>query len=105
MFDPEHSKVLVPVSDQYEHFLVLYFPFDLCAGSSVNTEKPILNYCCSNLESLKKKVESGVFDDDEDDVMILEDVPPCTPESQKEINVKVRSRTGIQRFLMKRVPV
>ena len=64
-----------------------------------------MNTSCSNLETLKKKVESGVFDDDDDDVMILEEVLPDTPESQKEINVKVRTRTGIQRFLMKRVPV
>ena len=57
---------------------------------------------CSNLQALQTKFQKGYFDDDDDDIMIVDDLP-STPEAQKEISVKIRSRSGIQRFTMKKV--
>ncbi len=63
---------------------------------------------CSKLNKLESKVKSGMFDSslnkgDEDDSIILVDEGPDTPELSREISVKIRSRSGIQRFTMKKV--
>ena len=61
-------------------------------------------FSCSSLQRLQTKLKKGDFDDDDDDVMIVDDLP-ATPETQKEISVKIRSRSGIQRFSIKKVCV
>ena len=65
-------------------------------------------FLCSKLNKLESKVKSGMFDSslnkgDEDDSIILVDEGPDTPELSREISVKIRSRSGIQRFTMKKV--
>ncbi len=60
---------------------------------------------CSNLKALEQKVQKGQYNDaeeEDDDVMILEDIPN-TPDAEKEIAVKVRLRSQLHKFPMKKV--
>lgn len=76
--------------------------FTLVLFRQVGLTGPFLCVHCSRLKSLSDKLQKGQFtvEDDDDDCVVVE---AATPDAEKEVLVKVKSRSGIQKFPMKKV--